>query len=249
LDVPLNIFKILGTCFLFAGWGKHLLTFNKDVTAMTASLMVVASASLVVPLAISFGSAGTQPEQDDGILLVSRTTSIVLLILYGVYLWFQTMTHARLFQSGEEDEEECHKLGLWTAVVVLILATLGVTVCSDRLVDSIDGFVKSAHVGRPFIGMIIVAIVGNIGEYFTTVNVAMKGKLDLAIALVVGSTLQIALFVTPFLVILGWILGQPMTLKFGMFETTVFTLSVLVVNYLIQDGRTNYFAGALLIGT
>lgn len=222
------------------------MTFNADVTHMTSSLMVVASASLIVPSAISSGSS--HGEEQTGVLLVSRTTSIVLLILYSVYLWFQCVTHADLFKDEEVEEEEEH-LGMWFSLFVLILATLGVTVCSDKLVDSIEGVVETAGLSRVFIGMIVFAIVGNAGEYVTTVKVAMKDKLDLAIALVVGSTLQIALFVTPFLVILGWILGQPMSLKFGMFETTTFSLSVLVVNYLIQDGRTNYFAGALLIGT
>ena len=221
-----------------------------DVTRMTASLLVVASASLVVPSAISSGSVGSHQllDNDGCVLVVSRITSIVLLILYGVYLWFQMVSHKSLFQAVE-DEEESNELGLLASVLVLSLATIGVTVCSDKLVDSIDGFVESAHVSRAFIGMIVVAIVGNAGEYVTTVKVAMKGKLDLAISLVVGSTLQIALFVTPFLVMLGWIIGQPMTLQFGPFETIVFSLSVLVVNYLIQDGRTNYFAGALLVGT
>lgn len=236
--------KILGTCFFFAGLGKKTLQFNKGVTRMTASLMVVASASLIVPSVLYTPSQSL--EQEDDVLIVSRIASIILLILYIVYLYFQTKSHSYLFQP---DENESHELGPWAAMTVLVLATIGVTVCSDKLVDSVDGFVESAHVGRAFIGMIIVAIVGNAGEYVTTVKVAMKGKLDLAIALVVGATLQIALFVTPLLVLLGWAIGQRMTLSFGGFQTTTLALSVLVVNYLIQDGETNYFAGALLIGT
>jgi Ca2+:H+ antiporter len=133
--------------------------------------------------------------------------------------------------------------------VVLIIATVAVAACSDYLVDSVDGFVETLHVSRAFIGLIIVPIVGNAGEYATTVKWAMNNKLDLAIGVIVGSTLQIALFVTPFMVILGWIIGEDMSLRFDRFQTTTVSLSVLVVNALVRDGRTNYFEGFLLIAT
>jgi Ca2+:H+ antiporter len=149
----------------------------------------------------------------------------------------------------EGESEEVHELGFWSSSIVLLLATIGVSFCSDSLVDSIDGVVEVLHISRAFIGLIIVPIIGNAGELTTTVSAAMKNNLDLSIGIIVGSTLQIALFVTPLMVVLGWIVHQPMTLQFDTFETTVFSLSVIVVNYLIQDGRTNYFAGALLLGT
>jgi len=209
--------------------------------------MIVASASLIIPSALySTLPQSNSTEPDIHILTLSYITSIILLAFYLVYLYFQLKNHARLFEAIEE---EGHDLGPVAASIVLIMATVGVMVCSDSLIESIDGIVEASHVSRTFIGLIIVPIVGNAGEYATTVKAALKGKLDLAIAVVVGSTLQIALFVTPFLVILGWIIGQPMELRFDTFETTVFFLAVVVVNCLIRDGRTNYFEGALLIGT
>jgi len=212
-----------------------------------SSLMIVASASLIIPSALySTLPQSNSTEPDIHILTLSYITSIILLAFYLVYLYFQLKSHARLFEAAEE---EGHDLSPVAASIVLIMATVGVMVCSDSLIDSIDGIVEASHVSRTFIGLIIVPIVGNAGEYATTVKAALKGKLDLAIAVVVGSTLQIALFVTPFLVILGWIIGQPMELRFDTFETTVFFLAVVVVNCLIRDGRTNYFEGALLIGT
>jgi len=213
---------------------------------MMASLMVIASASLIVPSTLYAVSGSKSIEHDQNVLTLSHITSIILLILYAVYLYFQIKSHAHLFKEEEAGDKE---LDPWSASAVLILATLGVTVCSDNLVDSIDGVVESLNISRPFIGLIIVPIVGNAGEYVTAVSASMRNKLDLAVSLVVGSTLQIALFVTPFMVIVGWIINRPMTLMFDIFETAVFSLAVLVVNYLVQDGRTNYFAGALLIGT
>jgi len=231
---------------LFGGYNKDTLSFNVEVTSMMASLMVIASASLIIPSTFSTTSGSKSIEHNENVLTLSHITAIILLILYLVYLYFQMVPHAHLFKAEEAGDKE---LGFWSASVVLIFATLGITVCSDNLVDSIDGVVQSLNISRPFIGLIIVPIVGNAGEYVAAVNASMKDNLNLAISLVVGATLQIALFVTPFLVIMGWIIDRRMTLEFDPFETTVFSLAVLVVNYLLQDGRTNYFAGALLIGT
>jgi len=97
--------------------------------------------------------------------------------------------------------------------------------------------------------LILLPIVGNAAEHVTAVVVSYKNKMDLALGVAIGSSMQIALFVTPFLVILGWIIGQPMTLHFQAFETVVFFLSVTVVNSLIQDGKSNYLEGAMCLGT
>lgn len=218
-----------------------------DVTGIMTSLMVVASASLFIPSALS--STTPTSEVNDYILVLSRITSLILLLFYVVYLYFQLKSHVHLFKDCDESESDDHALGPWAASIVLILSTLGITFCSDAVVDSIDGVVEACHVSRAFIGLIIVPIVGNAGEFVTTVNASMKDKLDLAIGIVVGSTLQIALFVTPFMVIMGWILNQKMSLHFDTFETTVFTLTVVVVNCIVQNGQTNYFEGFLLIGT
>lgn len=219
-----------------------------QVTQVMSSLMVVASAYLIVP-SILYATAAPDNAGGAGykVQLLSVITSVILLLFYVLFLVFQLYSHAELFK-GEEDTEE-HELGVTSSVVFLLLTSIAINFCSDYLVDSIDGVVETLHISRAFIGLIVVPIVGNAGELVTTVAAASKGKLDLAIGVIVGSTLQIALFVTPVMVVAGWFIDQPMTLKFDLFETTVFSLSVIVVNYLIQDGRTNYFAGALLVGT
>jgi len=220
------------------------------VAGIMSSLMIVSSAALVIPSAFSipsteFISAG---DPKSYILSLSHATSIILLLFYGVYLYFSVKSHRHLF-SEEEENTERQPLDPWAASVVLIIATVAVAACSDYLVDSVDGFVQTLHISRAFIGLIIVPIVGNAGEFAMTVKWAMNDKLDLAIGVIVGSTLQIALFVTPFMVILGWIIGRHMSLQFDTFQTTTVSLSVLVVNCLVRDGRTNYFEGFLLIMT
>jgi Ca2+:H+ antiporter len=137
-------------------------------------------------------------------------------------------------------------MGPWPATGVLVVVTIAVAVCAEYLVDSIDSLVETAHISKTFVGLILLPIVGNAAEHVTAVVVAVKDKMDLAMGVAIGSSLQIALLVTPFLVILGWIIDEKMTLHFETFETVVFFLSVLVVTYVIQDGRSNYLEGCMV---
>ena len=268
-----NILLVLGCCFLAGGVRHHYQKFNGTVASTMSSLMAVSSASLIIPAtlyAVLQGSKASD-EKEDKVLLLSHGTSIILLILYVLYLFFQLKTHTKLFdeedERGEDGEEvEPDILTPPAAAVALVLITVCVAVCAEFLVDSIDSIVKTAHISRTFIGLILLPIVGNAAEHVTAVVVAWKDKMNLAIGVAIGSSMQIALLVTPFLVILGWIIGQPLTLRFQTFETVVFFLSVLVVNYLIavshilrtthllknltsaQDGRSNYLEGAMLLG-
>ncbi|KAI9806032.1 MAG: hypothetical protein M1833_004439 [Piccolia ochrophora] len=256
-----NILLVLGCCFLLGGYGRQEQHFNMTVASTMSSLMAVACASLIIPATLYAALRGSNADSKEGILLVSRGTSMILLVLYVMYLYFQLKSHASLFEEtnaqehdaeggeGANKEEEEHILSPVAAAVVLVLITICVAVCAEFLVDSIDNIVEKAHISKTFIGLILLPIVGNAAEHVTAVVVAMKDKMDLAIGVAIGSSMQIALLVTPFLVILGWIIGSPMTLRFETFETVVFFLSVLVVNYLIQDGASNYLEGAMLLGT
>lgn len=223
--------------------------------------MAVASASLIIPATLYAAMDGGDKhagDTDHNIELLSRGTSIILLLLYILYLYFQLKSHHALFSDLENQEEGSGEPGEYqdgdtlspvAAGIALVVVTVLVSVCADFLVGSIDSIVESAHISRTFIGLILIPIVGNAAEHVTAVVVAAKGKMDLAINVAIGSSLQIALFVTPALVILGWIMDKEMTLHFQGFETVVFFLSVLVVNYLIQDGKSNYLEGCMCLGT
>ena len=246
-----NILLVLGCCFLAGGIRYHEQTFNETVASTMSSLMAVASASLIIPATLYAVLSKADPESKDKkdkidkILVLSHGTAIILLLLYVLYLFFQLKSHADFFDeetAGGDSEnsednhnktEEAQILSPWAAGVALIVITVAVAVCAEYLVDSIDAIVQTAHISKTFIGLILLPIVGNAAEHVTGVVVAWKNKMDLAIGVAIGSSMQIALLVTPFLVILGWIIGQPMTLHFETFETVVFFLSVLVVNYLV----------------
>lgn len=136
-----------------------------------------------------------------------------------MYLIFQLRTHSNLFDaeqqaSEEEHEEEEEHLGPVAAGLVLVVVTVMVAVCAEYLVGSIDDIVEKGNISKAFIGLILIPIVGNAAEHVTAVVVAIRDKMDLAMGVAIGSSIQIALGVTPFLVIVGWIIGQPMTLRF-----------------------------------
>jgi Ca2+:H+ antiporter len=252
-----NILLVLGCCFIASGVRRTESRFNETVASTMASLMAVAATSLIIPATLYASLQNSNADSEDNILILSHGTAIIMLILYCLYLFFQLKTHAHLFDAEQQQEgdgedggeEEPQILNPIAATICLILVTLLVAVCAEYLVDSIDSIVDSLHISKTFIGLILLPIVGNAAEHVTACVVAYKDKMDLAIGVAIGSSMQIALFVTPFLVILGWIMGQPMTLHFQSFETVVFFLSVLVVNYLIGDGKSNYLEGCMCLGT
>ncbi len=148
------------------------------------------------------------------------------------------------------DPEDSHgqsPLSRTSAVLLLLVVTALVAVCAELLVNSIDYLVQETGVSQAFIGLIILPIVGNAAEHVTAVTVASKNKMDLAIGVALGSSIQIAIFVTPLIVLLGWCLNRDMSLYFSLFETISLFASAFIVNYLMIDGRSNYLEGALLI--
>ncbi|PGH10162.1 calcium/proton exchanger [Helicocarpus griseus UAMH5409] len=149
--------------------------------------------------------------------------------------------------DGVEVEIRGAHLSRPASVVLLIVSTALVAVCAEFLVESIDYLVTNTGVSQAFIGLIILPIVGNAAEHITAVVVASKNKMDLAIGVALGSSIQIALFVTPIIVLLGWCLNTEMSLYFSLFETVSLFASAFIVNWLVLDGRTNYLEGALLI--
>jgi Ca2+:H+ antiporter len=255
-----NILLVLGCCFLVGGLRFHEQSFNSTVASTMSSLMAVASASLIIPATLfaALSNSSQEDKAQHNILLLSHGTAIILLILYVMYLYFQLKSHSDLFEDVNDgnvesqevtaETEEERLLNPFAAGVVLVVVTILVAVCAEYLVGSIEGIVESTGMSKTFIGLVLIPIVGNAAEHVTAVVVAYKNKMDLAIGVAIGSSLQIALFVTPFLVILGWIMGVEMTLHFQTFETVAFFISGLVVTLLIQDGKSNYLEGGLCLG-
>ncbi|KAF9309959.1 hypothetical protein BG003_009111 [Podila horticola] len=248
-----NLLLVLGFCFVAGGVKFKTQTFNQTAAQTSASLLALSCLSLLIPAAFSATSSlVTEADLDH----LSYGTAIVLLVVYILYLFFQLKTHTHLYSTSSDEEEE-PQLPLWFGIFLLLGITAIVAVCAEFLVGSIGGLAVSWNLSRTFIGLILLPVVGNAAEHVTAVTVAMKNKMDLAIGVAIGSSMQIALFVTPLLVILGWIFvatgvlapGHHMNLLFNTFETCVMFVSVLIVNYLIQDGESNWLEGVMLLST
>jgi len=184
---------------------------------------------------------------DDTLLPVSRTCSLIIASAYVAYIIFQLVTHreAMADEEGEGGEEE-PVLSIGAATALLFGTTLFVAFASEYLVRAIEGVTKRCHLSQHFIGIILLPIVGNACEHMAAVRFAMMDKPSLSIGIAVGSSTQIALFVVPFSVIVGWAIEKDMDLNFGALNTTVMTLSVVVVLSMVVDGQSNWLQGYLL---
>ncbi|KIP12345.1 hypothetical protein PHLGIDRAFT_113821 [Phlebiopsis gigantea 11061_1 CR5-6] len=271
-----NLLLVLGCSFLAGGLKFPESNFQVTAAQASSSLMTLACITLVIPAAYhSAKSRGGIDDSDGlyhtwqvvdgsdlddksnyGLRIISRGTAILLLGVYIAYLYFQLRSHAYLFvepevevesQSTTVEEEEESQMSVPAAAVGLLGATVVTSFCADFLVASIEETAERYSIPKPFIGLILLPIVANAAEHVTSVWMAMKGKMELTIGICVGSSIQIAAFVIPLLVIVGWISHHDLTLFFADFETVVLFVSVLLVNFLIQDGKSNYMEGLMLI--
>jgi len=149
--------------------------------------------------------------------------------------------------ASEKAEVAEPEMNVTVSIGLLVVVTVFVAVTAEFLVDSINGLTESGAIGKEFVGVILLPIVGNAAEHVTAVSVSVKDKLMLSLGVAVGSSIQIALFVIPFTVTLAWILGKPMTLEFDPLESIVLFLAVLTVNYTVADGKSNWLEGMILM--
>ncbi|KAF2167097.1 hypothetical protein M409DRAFT_66166 [Zasmidium cellare ATCC 36951] len=267
-SVLVNILLVLGCCFISGGIRRRESRYDPTVAGIMSALLTLASSALIVP-AILYSTLRDSADGDTiDVLAVSRGTAIILIVLYFLYLVFQLRTHSNLFRDdgpepegdGDENIDPVHAqskhhneeiettLGPKGALACLVVTTLCVGVCAEFLVDSINEIVETTSMSKTFIGLILLPIVSNAAEHVTAVIVSWKGKMNLALLVDLGSGLQIALFVTPLLVLFAWAMEKPLSLHFQLFETVVFFLSVLVTNFLIRGGTSNFLEGCLCVG-
>lgn len=260
-----NLLLVLGMSFFAAGFFFYESTFQATAAQASSSLMTLACITLILPAAYhasevdkSSSLVGTLlgKEVSDssdrslkGLLVLSRGTSVILLLTYFGYLYFQLRTHSGLFEAENEEAEEMEvaEMDQWSAGTWLLIITVITAFCADILVGSIDETAQQWNIPKRFIGLILLPLVGNAAEHVTSVWMACKGKMELTIGVSVGSSIQIAAGMIPLLVIIAWPLQKDLTLFFANFETIVLFVSVMLVNLLLQDGRSNYMEGVMLM--
>ena len=253
-----NCLLVLGLAVLAGGVRRERQTFDRSAAAVGSTLLALAAIGMVIPALFHFVAQGAVAR---GTLSAARGAvverglsfeiALVLLAMYALSLVFSLRTHRHLYAGqshagAHEPAEPGQPLG--RAILTLLVATALVAWMSELLVGVVEEASHALGLTQVFVGVIVVAVIGNAAEHSTAVLMAMRNKMDLAMNIAIGSSTQIALFVAPVLVLLSyWIGPQPMDLRFTAFEVVAVGLAVAVVNLVAQDGESNWLEGALLL--
>ncbi len=239
-----NLLLVLGASILIGGLRHGTQTFSQRIASSNAALLVLAVIGLFVPAVFAFTTS--DPEQGT-LTEESVLVAVALMAGYVLSLIYQfTNPEETLGGHGETGE---HGGPAWTAriaIVVLVLAAVLLAVLSEILVDSIETFIDSFGLSTFFVGVVLVPTIGNLAEHLVAVQLAAKDKMEFAMAVAYGSSLQVALFVAPILVVIGAVMGQPMDLVFTPLEVAAVAAAVGISALIALDGESNWLEGALL---
>jgi Ca2+:H+ antiporter len=249
-----NILLVLGGAMLVGGIGREKQFFSRTGASVQTSMLLLAAAALVMPAIFELveGKGLPQPgaqlvDYGSTVEQLSLAVAGVLIVTYVLGLVFSLKTHRDLFNPEYEDEDSWG-WSVRTSVIALAIAGVLVGVMSEVLVGSISEASKAVGLSEFFIGVIVVAIVGNAAEHWVAILVARKDKMDLAVNIAIGSSAQVALFVAPVLVLASYFVGpHPLALVFNGFELGAILLAILIANYVTQDGESTWFEGVQLL--
>jgi Ca2+:H+ antiporter len=251
-----NILLVLGAAMVAGGVKREKQTFSATAANSQSEMLLLALAALILPAVFQLIHGGSLPNVGEERVAfgpelekLSFAVAVVLIVSYGAGLLFSLRTHRRVFNPYEEVEGEEGKG--WTmrrAVVQLAVAAVLVGVTSELLVGSVSEASKEIGLSEFFVGVFVVAIVGNAAEHWVAVSAAVKDKMDLSVNIAIGSSAQVALFVAPVLVLLSFLVGpSPLALVFNGYELAALLFAVLIANFASQDGETNWFEGMQLL--
>jgi Ca2+:H+ antiporter len=244
-----NLLLVLGGSMLVGGTKYTEQSFNKVSSGTGVTLLTIAAFSLMLPAALHH-VGGPDSQLLDA--KMSMAISLVLMSLYFLGLLFSLKTHKHLLapvtEANEDHEDETSNWSLKKSLLVLLAVTITIVFLSEELVGSIEEAIKSIGLTPVFVGVILLAIVGNAAENSTAIFMAHKNKMDLSLNIVLGSSTQIAMFVAPVVVMAGFYFQQPMDLIFSPGEILAVFASVIIVGHIVHDGKSNWLEGAMLLG-
>jgi len=251
-----NVLLVLGAAMFLGGLKRDKQIFNRTAASAQSGMLLLAITALILPAVFQLVHGGGLPGVAEDrvnfgsdVEKLSFGVAIVLMLSYAAGLVFSLKTHRRVFNPYEEEDEE--QKGGWSmkrSFVALAVAAVLVGVMSEVLVGSITEASDTIGLSQFFVGVFVVAIVGNAAEHWVAVLVATKDKMDLAVSIAIGSSAQIALFVAPLLVLLSFVIGPaPMALVFNGYELGGLVFAVLIANQVTADGESNWFEGVQLL--
>jgi Ca2+:H+ antiporter len=253
-----NILLVMGAAMLAGGLvsGRKVQRFDRTAASVQSLMLILAVAALVMPAIFELVEGQGLPpinqervNFDSTVEHLSLAVAIVLILTYAAGLLFSLKTHRELFNPHDDgDEDDTWGWSVRRSVIALAIAGVAVGVMSEILVGSIEAASHSVGLSQFFIGVIVVAIVGNAAEHWVAVLVAIKDKMDLSVNIAIGSSGQVALFVAPVLVLLSFVIGPgPMPLVFNGFEIAAIFLAVLVAYQVTNEGESTWFEGVQLL--
>ncbi len=250
-----NILLVMGASMFVGGLKRKEQTFNQTAASVQSSMLVLAMAALFMPAVYELVDGSGLP--DPGAAIVNYDSSVeklsaiaggFLLLSYVGGLIFSLVTHRDLFNQGHDEEMAQNAWTIKRSIGVLAGASIVVGLMSEILVGSIEEASAAIGLSEFFVGVFVVAIVGNAAEHWVAVLVAYKDKMDLAVNIAIGSAAQIALFVAPVLVFLSFFIGpNPMPLVFNGFELAGLLIALVIANVITSDGRSTWFEGLQLL--
>lgn len=242
-----NVLLILGLSILLGGLKNGTQFFARRQAGVNSTMLILAVIALGVPSL--FGHA-IEAVDHHAVELLSIGVALVMIIMYGLSIVYTfSDTRGSVVEEGVATEIEHHAAGwpIRRALGVLVVATLFIAWLSEILVGAVEPVVTQLGISEFFLGIILIPLVGNVAEHIVGVQVAIKNRMELSLAISLGSSLQIALFVAPFLVFAGLLMGNPLTLIFNQFELIALVAGVLIAALIALDGESNWLEGAQLL--
>lgn len=242
-----NVLLVLGASVLVGGLKHKMQIFNKDVAQSHATMLALAVIALLVPALFVRVRGITETASDPNISAVSMGVAGVLMVLYIGSLVFSLRTHENLFRGGEEEGDEPPEWSRRKAMLVLLGCTVLVALESEFLVNSIEPVIAQWHIGKLFLGVILLPIIGNAAEHSTAVMMAAKNKMDVSLNIAISSSTQIAMFVAPLIIFISPFFGHPVTILFSNYELIAISSAAAIGVLISMDGKSHWLEGAQLL--
>jgi Ca2+:H+ antiporter len=243
-----NLLLVMGLSLLLGGLKNGVQVFDRRTAGINATLLILGVSALLIP---SFFDQAVKVNLAAELGL-SEGVAIAMIIMYALYVLytFQSQDTAVARESAGADGDEDHEHPKWSwrfALGVLVAATLGIVFMSELLVRTVESVSVSLGLSEIFIGVIVVPLIGNAAEHLVAVQVAYKNKMELSMAIALGSSLQIALFVAPILVFIALLFGENLLLVFTGYELVAILVAAIIAAFIAQDGESNWLEGAMLL--
>jgi Ca2+:H+ antiporter len=247
-----NILLVLGMSILLGGLKQKYQTFDKNIARSNFLLLFFTAMSVVIPFALQYVLyKEIDGKVKAGLTAISLVIAVMLFIIYISGLFFSLVTHRNVFIKHEEHEEEAEKAkwSLLFSVIALAVTSVLVAVESEMLVSVTESMIKNYGAPEVFLGIIILPILGNVAEHASAIMMAVRNKVDVSVEIAIGSSIQIALFVVPVLILISFILGNPIIYVYDAFELVAILISIALSLYIFQDGKTNWLEGLVLMSS